>query len=319
MHIMRLADITDDDIVSSSVPEDDYAEWDSGTTYAADEMVILTSTHRIYASVQAANTGNDPATDDGTWWTEVGRTAPYRPFDGVISSAVTTTDQAVFVIEPKSVVDTVSLFNMAASVVTLDVVTPRDPGAEYDWYSYWFEEPDGTLTASVTVQMLDVPTHIYDEWTLIFADLTGAAPREALLSGFQAMPGQQMILTIGAPGEVTEVGEILIGTSREYGTTIDGTESEIRSYSEVTTDVFGNVTIIERPSARPITFEFAYAIEDEGRVMRELTSLINRPAVFYDPDLIDRGLITYGLFSSVRTPHAPAGVTKLSIKVQAMI
>jgi hypothetical protein len=45
-----------------------YADWDSGTTYALD--TIAKSGAKYYTSQQGTNLNNDPATDDGTWWLE---------------------------------------------------------------------------------------------------------------------------------------------------------------------------------------------------------------------------------------------------------
>ena len=47
--------ITDSILLSSSVPETDYAAWNSGTTYSIGNRVILTSTHKIYESLQNSN------------------------------------------------------------------------------------------------------------------------------------------------------------------------------------------------------------------------------------------------------------------------
>jgi hypothetical protein len=53
-----------------------------GTTYADGDRVIVTTPniHKIYESQQAANTGNDPTTDDGTWWLEVSSTNRWKLF-----------------------------------------------------------------------------------------------------------------------------------------------------------------------------------------------------------------------------------------------
>lgn len=49
--------------------------WSSTTTYALS-AVVAAATGRSYRSVQNGNTGNDPVTDTGTWWEDVGVASP---------------------------------------------------------------------------------------------------------------------------------------------------------------------------------------------------------------------------------------------------
>lgn len=58
--------------------------WAIGTTYALAARVNMTvgGVVYLYLSVQAANTGNDPSADDGTWWTLVGALSGHTPTDG---------------------------------------------------------------------------------------------------------------------------------------------------------------------------------------------------------------------------------------------
>ena len=76
MKLIRPETVTDTIFQSSDVPENDYSAWLVGTTYADGDRVIVTTPniHKIYESQQGANTGNDPTTDDGTWWVEVSST-----------------------------------------------------------------------------------------------------------------------------------------------------------------------------------------------------------------------------------------------------
>ena len=59
--------ITDAMLTTSNVAETDYSAWSSGATYALDDRVILTSTHKVYQSLQAGNTNKDPLTQP-LWW-----------------------------------------------------------------------------------------------------------------------------------------------------------------------------------------------------------------------------------------------------------
>ena len=59
--VVRPTPINDANFVSSNVPENDFPEFASGTTYALGARVIVTTGyHRIYESLVASNTGNFP-------------------------------------------------------------------------------------------------------------------------------------------------------------------------------------------------------------------------------------------------------------------
>lgn len=81
--------ITDSNLTDLNLAEPAAGEppaWLVGTTYAADDTVYVASTHRIYTSVQGSNLGNDPTTDDGTWWIETAPTNAWAMFDNTVST-----------------------------------------------------------------------------------------------------------------------------------------------------------------------------------------------------------------------------------------
>lgn len=91
MIIIPPVEITDAILSATNIPEPDTgngdpAEWLIGTTYAADDEVTVSTDHLIYVSVQAGNTGNDPSTDDGTWWIEKQATNGWAMFDDKVNT-----------------------------------------------------------------------------------------------------------------------------------------------------------------------------------------------------------------------------------------
>ena len=77
MKVIKPIAVTDATLYGCSEPEDDYAAWAIGTTYGAGDKVIVLSTHKIYESLQAANTGNDPTTATD-WWLDLGPTNRWK-------------------------------------------------------------------------------------------------------------------------------------------------------------------------------------------------------------------------------------------------
>lgn len=70
--IIRPVDVNDDTLDLTNVPEVPPAAYNAGTTYAAgDTVAVMTGTQAaVYLSLQASNTGNDPALSPD-WWSFV--------------------------------------------------------------------------------------------------------------------------------------------------------------------------------------------------------------------------------------------------------
>ena len=72
MKIIAPFELTGAVLTSSTVPENDYAEWAAGTAYTAGQKVIRLTTHKIYEAL-ASTTGDTPETSP-TKWLDLGAT-----------------------------------------------------------------------------------------------------------------------------------------------------------------------------------------------------------------------------------------------------
>lgn len=88
MDFIKPIKITDNELISSTIPETDYVEWASGTTYSAGTRVIVTAQgiHKVYESLVGSNLGNYPPTDITSKWLEIGATNRWKAFDGKLGS-----------------------------------------------------------------------------------------------------------------------------------------------------------------------------------------------------------------------------------------
>lgn len=114
--------ITEAMLTSSTVPEDE-AVWDIGDTYAENDIVrgVGDYAHTTWESAQGGNIGNDPLTDDGTWWTAAGPTNRWRALDLTSSTGTTAPSPLTYTIEPGIRVDAVGLAGMVADSYTITV------------------------------------------------------------------------------------------------------------------------------------------------------------------------------------------------------
>lgn len=133
MYIIRPTDIIDSMFVSSDVAETDHAEYAPATTYADGDHVIVTGSgvHKIYESLQNANTGHYPP-DNPTWWLDSGSTNRWKPFDDKVQTQTSKSESMTWVLMP-GVIDAISILNLDASEVDIimanqdtDLVTNGD-------------------------------------------------------------------------------------------------------------------------------------------------------------------------------------------------
>ena len=120
--------VTPSMLISTDVPETDYAEWAAGTTYAIDDRVIVAAQHKIYQSAVAANVGKDPATDRAAWL-EVGATNRWKPYDKSVSSQVVQVDAISYRIKPGQAVTSVGVLNITGGTSLRSVAIRGERGS----------------------------------------------------------------------------------------------------------------------------------------------------------------------------------------------
>lgn len=128
-NMIPLQPIADANYVSSNVPETDYDEWASPTTYANGDRVISVATHSVFESTANSNQGNDPDLpanvdpDTGTW-VRVGSTNRWRAFDRSIGQSVSQSGSIKYTLECTTMITAIGLKGIQAKSIRLRVVDP---------------------------------------------------------------------------------------------------------------------------------------------------------------------------------------------------
>lgn len=188
--------ITDAILTATDVAEADYAVWSAATTYALAARVILTSTHKIYESLQASNL-NKPPDSSPTWWIEVSPTNRWKPFDTSNSTKMTVAANAYYELTPGVAVNAVAVLDVSAASVRIRMTDPT-AGVVYDkttsllgvipapeWYDYFF----GVVSPLDQVIALDVPPYSLAVTRVDFTATAGSVSCGVLLIGYQATFG----------------------------------------------------------------------------------------------------------------------------------
>lgn len=249
-------------LVSSSVAENDHAEWDVATTYAANDNVIVIGTaHSVYASVQGSNTGHDPATDDGTWWTRISATNRWKAFDSKIADKVTDTTAIEYEILTPSIVTAVALLGLSGPSVQIVV------------------KNDSAVTVHDETIDLNDNSDVIDWFTYFYA--ATKTQTSVVHRGVPAFTGYTIEITIGESGSSAAVGQIVLGNDVELGQPLYGTQVGFEDFSIKTRDDFGNAILVERDYADEALFQFAVPSTDISRVKGVIASLRASPSVWF--------------------------------------
>ena len=278
MQIIKPVTVTDSILTSSNITEDDYAQWAVGTTYNVGDKVIVLSTHRIYESLVGSNLGNDPTTDDGTNWLNIGATNRWKAFDQKIGDPVTNLNTIEYVLsDAASNVTSVALFGLegiSANVTVTDdtegevynqTVSLIDNRNIVDWFTYFFEEQVQREQAL----FLDIPPYV----------------------------GSDVDVTVTAnTGETAELGQLVLGFLSNIGTTSYGTAISIEDFSRKETDAFGNFIVVERAFAQLADFDVQFETANARKIQRTLASLRATPVVYIGSPDTAYGTTIYGFY-----------------------
>ena len=303
MKLIAPITVTDSILTASNVAENDYAEWAVGTTYAdAARVIVIGTTHKVYESVQSGNVGNDPTTDDGTWWIEVSATNRWKAFDQKLEDVVSRSGTITYSFVPTSIVTGIAFLNVNAPSVQVEVFDSVSPNDKiYDQ----------------TISLVD-DTVIVDWFTFFTSDLT-IFDTEALFIGIPGYANNEIDVTIGDGTGTPTVGQIVLGKVETLGFTTEGTSIGIEDFSTKDRDTFGNAIINERAFADETNFNFSLNTSDARRVKRILSNLRATPAVYFaDEDLIRYGTTVYGFFQDFSIPLSTGSLSFANLEIEGL-
>lgn len=279
MKMIRPTPITDASLTSSTLPETDHPAYAAGTTYALGARVIRTSTHRIYESLQASNTGHTPETSP-TWWLDVAPTNRWAMFDQQVGTLSTAADSLTVVLSPGRV-NSLALLAVDASTVTVTLVANAetvysasidlDSGNTVgDWYQYFYEP-------------------IYQQDALVITDLL-----DATLMDIPAYGDGVLTVTLTRTGGTVSLGVLVVGLYATLGRTQYRPSVGIVDYSRKEVDDFGNFTVVRRKYSKRMSAQLVVDHADVDNTARVLAQYRSTPLVWVGADNLYASLIVYG-------------------------
>jgi hypothetical protein len=302
MDIIRPTTITDTILTSSTVAETDYSAWSSGTTYASGDHCIVTTpnVHKIYISIQNANTNHDPVTDCALatplWWNEVSATNRWKVFDDVVGTQTSQAESASWVFAP-GVINAIALLNIEAASYQ---VTMTNGGATvYD---------TGTVSLA-TAAVIDAYTYFFEP-TVYRTDI--------VLSDLPPYVAGVVTVTLTNTGGTVKCGGIIMGMKSSLGTLLYGLGIGITDYSKKTADDNGYYTITEGAYSKRLTATLRIPNTTIDEVIRVLAVNRATPLVWVASETY-ASTIVYGFYRDFSVTIPYPDYSDCSIEIEGMI
>lgn len=281
MKIIKPHLITDSMLLSSSVQENDYPAWASGTAYAIGARVVRTNVHRVFERLVAGSGAVAPEADASSpaVWLDVGPTKKWAPFDNVVGTLASGPSPLNFTLRT-GFTDSLALFELGGRYV--DVVMR-----------------DGTGGAVVYQKRIDLEvTDIETIFDWFFSDLDVRTDIVITDMPSQYASAQLSISVTSTSGEAS-VGVIKPGLINDLGETQYGARVGIDDYSRKDRDEFGNTVITERAYSKRGSFSMLTTLGSFNRIYRTLAALRAIPCVYIGEESIGyEPLLIYGFFTS---------------------
>lgn len=270
MKVLKPTTVTDAMLVSCTVAENDYAEWNAATSYAIGDRVIRLTTHRIYEALQSGIDATLPENATGGTtprWLDLGATNRWQMFDEIVGSATTGASPLEIVLQP-------GIANAVALVGLDDINTVR------------VQLHDGATSVYDQTQNLD-NTPIYDWYDYFFAPYdTGDSALFVDIPPYGAGTLTVTFESTGAP----QIGGLIVGNAYALGDVEAGATAGITDYSRKETDTFGLTTIVRRAYSKRMSVKLFFDTAGLRRIHTLLADLRSTPCVWIG---VEKDTVTY--------------------------
>ena len=298
MKVIKSQAITDTTLTATNVSESDYAAWAVGTTYADGDRVIVTTPniHTIYESAQNSNVGNDPTTDDGTWWTVISSTNRWKMFNNVIQEQTIKTDGIDVTLEQGQVVTALSAVNVDCQSIDVVMTDPIEgeifnqnyPMTSYsgitNWYDYFFL----AIERKSDLVVIGLPPYANASINVIF----------------------------NGSGDV-KVGALVLGTALTIGDSQYGASFGIIDYSTKSVDEQGRTTITEGTYSDEADIDVVIETGRFAQVKKILTDLRNTPTVWVASEEAE-GTLIYGYYREFNVLYSGPQVSMCTLSIEGL-
>lgn len=295
--VLKPIPLTDALLISSNVPETDYSAWNSGTTYAKGDRVIVVAEHKVYESLQAANTNKTPATED-LWWIEASPTNRWKAFDTSISSKTAQATSITYKIRPAVAINGIGILGVVnASTINVKLTDPT--------YGVVFDK---------TFDMSLLPT-VPEWWAWFFGQRV--APEQAVALNIPTYPAADIDITING-GANLAVGTIIFGQVQYIGLGARyGARAGITDYSRKEVNDFGDTILAQRAYAKRTNLDLILTDAEVDAVQKYFTSIRATPCLFVGSEKYE-ALAVFGFYKQFEILITYPNISDCSLEIEGM-
>ncbi len=302
--------ITDSSYVSSSVVEPDGSRvlangqvetsFIGGATYAVNDRVTRSTTHRVYRDAVGGVASQLPE-NDPTRWVDEGPTNRWAWNDSQVATRTIFSSPYVLTVDPGSITH-IGLAGLQ------DVASVR--------VRMW-DSAGGTLVHDETYGNEDTQG-VDPHWALYFnAPVYGYLK---IIEDLPVYPGCRVELTLSGYAAKVGVGLISFGTVSELGAAEIGAEMSIRDYGYTTTDKWGNA--IRTPGQKGADLKISGKVPvQKANALRQLfTRLVDVGAIHIPSSRPEYAwLVTWGILKPVTMRAENAIIVGIDAEVEGFI
>lgn len=277
--------------------------WASAGTYAVGDLRIRSTTHRVYACVQAHTGRTALPENDAAYWLDKSPTQRFAPFDVYTSTAATSTSAITFVIQP-GYFNSLALYGLTGSTYSISikdapggtVIYTKSGGLSEDqigWYEYLFS-----------------PLRIIDK---------------LIISGLPIRPSAELTVTISAAaGVAVGIGMINVGDfadlldGADWGGPQYGATSEPISYSYIKVNTDGTTSIVKRVAATSMRVSVQMPAAQADYALQRIRQVLDVPVSWIINEPGFSGLNVFGLGSAILN-YDQYGSAKMDLTVKGFI
>ncbi len=295
LRIVQPLPVSDSVLVETDVPESAYPAWSGAATYGLGDRVHLASTHLVYESAVAGNSGNNPV--GSLQWVEVGPTNRWAMFDRSNSTQTAKSTSFFYRLQPTGAFNAFALLGLTGAQSVRVRVTHPTLGSLYDrtldltslpvqagWWEWFYGERRGPSLAV----LMDVPGVIGAELRI---DVTGTTALAA--------------------------GVLIFGQAKALGMLVQqGARLGIQDYSRKEVNDFGDTVLVQRAFARRASFDIPIKAELVDESISYLASIRATPCLFVAPRY--ESAVIYGFYKEFDVNIAYATVSECSLQVEGL-
>ncbi len=258
MYILNPVDITPAMVTSTNVPVNDFAAWNSATSYTVGTKVIRTTTNKIYRNQIAGINATLPENDSARWADE-GYVNAYKIIDSLSSSQTSQVNNIIFTVNPGQRISSLAFINLVGEELR---ILATDNGATTIY--------DKTITLDSS-QVIS-----YYDW---FFEPFVQKPDHVELDFPETISNPVITITLSGSGTV-KMGRFACAKAYEIGELQFGAGISIKDYSVKTTDVNNVVSLTKKDNVKLMSFKLEIGQSETNRINKLLRQLLSIPCVF---------------------------------------